>query len=144
MWPSVTASNQLVVYAPLSLPSPFLSVSDVLIPLSDWDVSPMRSVCSCSCFGCYFGGNGLPPPFCFCFCAVSPPLVLFLVTFLTSNIPCLMLVTSPFRLFHLYIAIVIFLFSTQEYFVSSFVVLASFVFDTSCTGDSPRSVHSLV
>ncbi len=108
---------------PFHLPS-FL-VSDVFIPLSDWDVSLMRSVCSCSCFGCYFGGNGLPPPFCFCFCGVSPPLVLFLVTFLTSNIPCLMLITSPFRLFHLYIAIVIFLFSTQEYFVS-FVRRAGF------------------
>lgn len=69
--PSVTRSNHLVVYAPLSFSPPFLSVSYVLIALSDWDVSLMRSVCSCSCFGCCFGGSGLPPPFCFCFCGVS-------------------------------------------------------------------------
>ena len=70
VWPSVTRSNHSVVYAPLSFSSPFLSVS-VLIALSDWDVSLMRSVCSCSCFGCCFGDSGLPPPFFFCFCGVS-------------------------------------------------------------------------
>lgn len=33
----------------------------------------MRSVCSCSCFGCCFGGSGLPPPFA-SVSAGSPPL----------------------------------------------------------------------
>lgn len=140
MWPSVTRSNHLVVYAPLSFSSPFLSVSYVLIALSDWDVALMRSVCSCSCFGCCFGGSGLPPPLLLLFLRGLLHLVLFLVIFLTTNIPCVMLVTSPFWLFHLHITTVLAL--TPTVIFSCFIPRAGFsCFRYIVHGVPPRSVR---